>query len=93
MRRVEGQMDKARVFVGSMTLCLRAVATVAAPITPDKAASHVGKTATVCGMVASAKYDAHLRSQPTFLDFEKPYPNEVFTAVRSEIIAGSRRSS
>ena len=32
-------------------------------------------------MVASTKFDAHLRSQPTFLDFGKPYPNQPFTAV------------
>jgi hypothetical protein len=39
-------------------------------------------------VVATTKFDAHLRSQPTFLDFEKPYPNEVFTAV----IFGSDRA-
>jgi DNA/RNA endonuclease YhcR with UshA esterase domain len=48
----------------------------------------VGQTATVCGEVASTKYDAHLRSQPTFFDFGKPYPNQVFTAV----IFGSDRA-
>jgi hypothetical protein len=53
----------------------------AAPLNPDDAARHIGQNATVCGMVASAKFDAHLRSRPTFLDFGKPYPNEVFTAV------------
>ena len=74
-------MDGARLFVGSMALCMWAVSSNAASISPDEAASHVGQTATVCGVVASTKYDAHLRSQPTFLDFGKPYPNEVFTAV------------
>jgi DNA/RNA endonuclease YhcR with UshA esterase domain len=39
------------------------------------------KTATVCGVVASAKYGANSRSQPTFLDLGKPYPNAAFTAV------------
>ncbi len=48
---------------------------------PRRARSHIGPTATVCGVVASTKYDAHLRSQPTFLDFGKPYPHEIFTAV------------
>ena len=45
------------------------------------AAHHVGETTTVCGVVASGKFDADLRSQPTFLDFDKPYPDQVFTVV------------
>jgi len=81
-------MDRARLLVGSMVLCLWAVSSNAASITPDEAASQVGQTATVCGVVASTKYDAHLRSQPTFLDFGQPYPNEVFTVV----IFGSDRA-
>jgi len=32
-------------------------------------------------IVASIKFDAHLRSRPTFLDFGKPYPDQVFTVV------------
>jgi hypothetical protein len=35
----------------------------------------------VCGAVASAKFAANSRSQPTFLDFDRAYPNAVFTAV------------
>jgi hypothetical protein len=32
-------------------------------------------------LVASAKFAANSRSQPTFLDLEWPHPNAVFTAV------------
>ncbi len=32
-------------------------------------------------MVASAKYEANAKSQPTLLDLGKAYPNAVFTAV------------
>ena len=53
----------------------------AADLRAEDAAHHVGETATVCGVVASAKFDAGLQSQPTFLDFGKPYPDQVFTAV------------
>ncbi len=60
----------------------------AADLRAAEAARHVGETATVCGVVASAKYDDGLRSQPTFLDFEKAYPDQVFTAV----IFGSDRA-
>ncbi len=41
----------------------------------------MGETATVCGVVASAKFAANSRSQPTFLDLDRSYPNAVFTAV------------
>jgi DNA/RNA endonuclease YhcR with UshA esterase domain len=60
----------------------------AATISPADAAGHVGETATVCGVVASAKFAATSRAQPTFLDMGQPYPNETFTAV----IFGSDRS-
>jgi len=43
--------------------------------------AHVGETATVCGVVASAKYEADAKSQPTLLDLGKAYPNAVFAAV------------
>jgi len=52
-----------------------------ADLPAEEAAHHLGETATVCGVVASGKYDADLKSQPTFLDFEKPYPDQVFTVV------------
>jgi hypothetical protein len=52
----------------------------AAELSPADAARHVGETATVCGLVASTKFDDRLPSQPTFLDFGKPYPDHVFTA-------------
>jgi hypothetical protein len=32
-------------------------------------------------MVASSKFAAGSRAQPTFLDLDKPYPNAPFTAV------------
>lgn len=65
-----------------------APAAAAAEVPAKEAGRHVGETATVCGIVASGKYDADLRSQPTFLDFDKPYPDQVFTAV----IFGADRS-
>ncbi len=60
----------------------------AADVPAEEAAHHIGETASVCGVVASGKYDADLRAQPTFLDFGKPYPDQVFTAV----IFGTDRS-
>jgi DNA/RNA endonuclease YhcR with UshA esterase domain len=73
-------MKRAKVALVS-TLLLWSYSAGAAPVSPEDAQSHVGETATVCGVVASAKFAANSRSQPTFLDLGKPYPNGVFTAV------------
>ena|SRR6266851_2023363 len=40
-------------------------------LSAEDAAKHVGETATVCGVVASAHYAASSRAQPTFLNFDK----------------------
>ena len=50
-------------------------------ISPQEAARHIGQTATVCGVVASARYASRSRSQPTFLNLGEPYPHQVFTVV------------
>jgi hypothetical protein len=47
----------------------------------SQAAQHVGERASVCGYVASTRYLSSSRSKPTFLNFDKPYPNEDFTVV------------
>ena len=54
---------------------------LADPLTPEDAAKHVGQEATVCGLVAGAKYAQQVRGGLTFIDFGKPYPNSVFTAM------------
>jgi len=53
----------------------------AANISAVDAIHFVGQVATVCGLVASAKYASETKGQPTFLNLDKPYPNHVFTAV------------
>jgi hypothetical protein len=50
----------------------------AASLSCDEAKEHIGEQATVCGLVASAAYT---RSQTTFLNCDKPYPNHDFFAV------------
>jgi hypothetical protein len=59
----------------------------AASLNPEEAASYVGKNATVCGRIVSGNYAAGSPTQPTFLDFNKPYPNEAFSAL---ILGGDR---
>lgn len=57
------------------------LAAQAASLRPGDAASHVGETETVCGMVASVHFAFRSRGQPTFLNLGRAYPNQEFTAV------------
>src|SRR2546425_11283820 len=68
-------------LVAASALVLWTVSADAASLSPVDAPSHVGKTATVCGVVASARYASNLRMQPTFLNLDEPYPNQIFTVV------------
>ena len=58
-------------------------------IAAKDAANYVGQQATVCGVVASAKYATSTKGQPTFLNLDEPYPSQVFTV----LIWGSNRNS
>jgi len=46
-----------------------------------EAKDHINESATVCGNVVSARFSASTKGQPTFLNLEKPYPNQIFTVV------------
>src|SRR3977135_2721409 len=81
-------MSWLRLLITSTTLVVWAVGARAATFAPEEAAKHVGETVTICGLVASAKYAGQARGRPTFLDFGKPYPNAIFTA----LILGSDRA-
>lgn len=80
-------------FIGKLTLAVALFLgpsfAQAAKLTAEDASKHVGETATVCGTVASARYAEHTRGQPTFLNLDKPCPQQVFTAV----IWGTNRHS
>jgi hypothetical protein len=55
------------LITAAAAFCLWTMPALAAEIGPDGAASHVGETVTVCGVVASAKYAANSRAQPNLL--------------------------
>ena len=57
-------------------------------LTGDEAIQHLDETNTVCGMVASAKYAAGAPGNPTYLNFDRPYPNQSCAVV----IAGTARA-
>lgn len=56
-------------------------------LTASEAKEHYGENATVCGEVVSTRYASSTKGQPTFLNLDKPYPNQIFTIV----IWGSNR--
>jgi micrococcal nuclease len=71
-------------FLLFVALLVGSVSTVAYSqdtITPEDAAKFIGQQKTVCGKVASSHYAARSRGQPTFINLDKPYPNEVFTVL------------
>jgi DNA/RNA endonuclease YhcR with UshA esterase domain len=67
--------------IAILALTISAHAVHAETLTPEEATKHVGETATICGVVAGAKYAAQIRGGITFIDFGKPYPNASFTAL------------
>jgi hypothetical protein len=48
-------------------------------LTSAQAKAHEGENATVCGVVASEHTATSSRGEPTFINLDRPYPNQVFT--------------
>jgi hypothetical protein len=48
-------------------------------ITAAQAKAHGGENVTVCGIVASEHTAASSRGEPTFINLDSAYPNQVFT--------------
>jgi hypothetical protein len=51
------------------------------PVSSRDAARHLGETVTVCGPVAGAAHFSRIQGEPTFLNFDRAYPEQTFTAV------------
>jgi hypothetical protein len=61
-------MNLTRLLAASAIVGLWTFSASAADLRPEDAASHIGERATVCGVVASAKFETDARAQPTLLD-------------------------
>ena len=60
------------------------VATVAfgqRSISSFEARNHIGEYSKVCGVVASTHFANRSRGAPTFINLDRPYPEQVFTAL------------
>lgn len=60
-------------------LGLASTALMAQAITTSEAAIHIGERETVCGMIAGEHTAVSSRGTPTFINLDRPYPNQVFT--------------
>lgn len=60
------------------------VKVVATNLTSEEAAQHAQETNTVCGPVASTHYAERSPDKPTYLNFDRPFPHQTFTAVIAE---------
>jgi len=69
------------IMIASLVLFLSLPLISQQKYSASEAINYIGEVATVCGYVASAKYASSTRGQPTFLNLEKPYPNQIFTIV------------
>jgi hypothetical protein len=73
----------------SLRICLVAGLFVSVALTPliaqtisaADAKSHIGEKETVCGLVTGKYVSAQSQGTPTFIDLDKPYPDESFTVV------------
>jgi DNA/RNA endonuclease YhcR with UshA esterase domain len=74
-------MKRIPCLVAAVCFLLAAPVGLAEVITAAQAAQHVGEVQTVRGVVVSATYAARAKGQPTFLNLDKPFPNEIFTVV------------
>jgi hypothetical protein len=70
-----------RLVLSILFLALTVSAFAQETISPEDAAKFIGQQKTVCGTVASAHYAARSKGQPTFLNLNKPYPNQIFTVL------------
>lgn len=63
--------------IAALLLC--AALAHAQSFTAAQAKDHEGQTAAVCGTVASEHTSARSKGQPTFINLDAPYPNQLFT--------------
>ncbi len=74
----------------AVAILLLAFGSIAAQhkLSATEAKDHIGDRGTVCGKVVSTRYAVSTRGQPTFLNLDTPYPQQIFTVV----IWGSNRA-
>ena len=72
---------KKYLAVGTLLLLWASIGQ-AQTLTAAQAKIHVGENATVCGTISDRHVATHSQGMPTFIDLEKPYPNQPDLALR-----------
>lgn len=57
-------------------------------ISTADAKNHIGQNATVCGMVLGEQTAPSSKGQPTFINLDGRYPNQIFTILRTGRMSG-----
>jgi len=81
MSEISSKRGRSFLFVVAVVLAAADFALGQRPISPYEARNHVGEFSKVCGQVASARFALRTRGAPTFLNLDRPYPNQIFTAL------------
>jgi len=71
-------MKASRLFAVSV-FAVALLPGAAQTISAADAKNHIGERATVCGKVAGERTATSSRGQPTFINLDATYPNQVFT--------------
>jgi hypothetical protein len=74
-------MKKLSVIFALLSLVSVARAQPEDMVRANQAVEHAGEYAMVCGVIASTKYLQKSRGAPTYLNFDKPWPDSEFSAV------------
>ena len=76
-----GKLISVPSLVVAMLLAATAFAQGEARIMAHQAKDHAGEFAEVCGVIVDANYARRSRGSPTYLNFDKPYPEQEFSAI------------
>jgi hypothetical protein len=90
---LEKAMYSAKLVITSAAFGLWAFSAGAVSIDPTAAMAGIGRTATVCGVVASADYMVGSRANPTFLTVVNPDQPDAKRALTAVIYGHDRRNS
>jgi hypothetical protein len=69
------------ICLAGVSLAVLASFAQAQSLTTAQAKAHEGETATVCGKVAGERTATSSRGEPTFINLDSAYPNQVFTVL------------
>jgi hypothetical protein len=81
MSGIRSKSRRSFLFVVAVVLAAANCALGQRVISSYEARNHVGEYSKVCGQVASTHFANRSRGAPTFINLDRPYPNQVFTAL------------